>query len=136
MKKRKTIVHWAIYILYLLLGVGLILGGITRRLDSFWSGMGGALLCIGALRMLAITRYKTNPQYKEQCDIAAHDERHRFLRMKAWSWTGYLFIFIAAAATILCKLLEQEVLMMAASGAVCLLILLYWVCYLILCRKY
>ena len=136
MKERKTRGYLILYILYLLLGVGLILSGNRNGADSFWSGMGVALLCVGAVRMVTTIRYKTDAAFKEQTDIAVTDERHRFLRMKAWSWTGYLFIFIAAAATIVCKLLEQDVLRMAAAGAVCLLVVLYWVCYLILSRKY
>ena len=136
MKERKTIAHWITYILYVLLGIGLVIGGITEQLDSFWSGMGSALLCVGALRMIVLIRYKTNATYKEHTDTAVTDERNRFLRMKAWSWTGYLFILIAAVATIVCKILGQDTLMLAASGAVCLIMVLYWVCYLLLRRKY
>ncbi len=136
MKERNTVAHWITYMLYLLLGVGLVIGGITEQIDSFWSGMGSALLCVGALRMIGLIRYKTDAAYKEQTDTAVTDERNRFLRMKAWSWTGYLFILIAAVATIVFKLLDMEPQMFMASGAVCLVVVLYWVCYLLLRRKY
>ena len=56
--------------------------------------------------------------------------------MKAWSWSGYLFVMIAAAASIGLKVAGQDQLSIAAGGSVCLLITLYWVSYLFLSRKY
>ena len=73
---------------------------------------------------------------KEATDTAVTDERNRFIRGKAWSWVGYLYIIIAAVATIVFKLLGQETLMFAASGSVCLMLVLYWIIYLILNKKY
>ena len=45
-------------------------------------------------------------------------------------------IIIAAVATIMFQLLGQELLMFAASGSVCLMLVLYWVSYFILNKKY
>jgi hypothetical protein len=43
---------------------------------------------------------------------------------------------IAAGSTIVLKLLGQDLLSIAAGFAICLMMLLYWVCYLILQKKY
>ena len=137
MKTNRTIrTRWILSILYVLIGIALIVCGRFHLVDAFWSGMGTALAFIGALQIFRLARYQTNPTYKENTDIAATDERNRFIRAKAWSWVGYLYILIAAVATIVFKLLGQEILMFAASGSVCLMMVLYWIIYLILNKKY
>ena len=52
------------------------------------------------------------------------------------AWAGYMFILIADVSTIVFKLLGQDLLSMAAGFAICLIMLLYWVCYLVLRKKY
>ena len=47
-----------------------------------------------------------------------------------------LFVMIAAVASIMLKLAGREDLMKAASGSVCLIIILYWVSYVVLKGKY
>ena len=48
----------------------------------------------------------------------------------------YIYIMLAAVATIVFKLLEQDILMFFCSGSVCLLLVLYWIFYFILNKKY
>ena len=113
--------------------MGLSIAGLT---DEFWSGMGSALVVVGAARLLRFYRLKKNDAYREKMEIAETDERIHFIRNKAWAWAGYLFILIAAAATILFKILGQDLLSLAASGAVCLMLVLYWISFLILNKKH
>ena len=49
---------------------------------------------------------------------------------------GYLFILIAGLSVIVLKVMGQEQLSMAASYAVCLILVLYWGSYMVLSRKY
>ncbi len=123
-------------ILYVILGISLILCGTMNVVDSFWSGMGTALLVVGCMRLVQIIRYKTNTQYKEKVDTETSDERNRFIRAKAWSWAGYLFIIIGGIGTIIFKVLNMEPEMMVCSCAVCLMLVLYWVSFFILRKKY
>ena len=133
---RNIMIRWILSILYIAIGVTLIVCDCLQLVDEFWSGMGTAFVVIGVLQMIRLIRYKTNAIYKENTDTAVNDERNRFIGMKAWSWAGYLFVFIAAVATIVFKLIGQETLMFAASGSVCLIITIYWISYLILRKKY
>ena len=133
---RNIMIRWILSILYIAIGVALIVCDFLQLVDDFWSGMGTAFAVIGVLQMIRLIRYKTNAIYKENTDTAVNDERNRFIGMKAWSWAGYLFVFIAAVATIVFKLIGQETLMFAASGGVCLIITIYWISYLILRKKY
>ena len=123
------------YILWIALGTALVVLGVLNKVDSFWSGMGSALIAVSILRLVQMLRLRSD-SYREAVEIEANDERNRFLRNKAWAWTGYLFIMIAAAATIVLRVVGQDLLSMAASGAVCLMVVLYWVSYLILRKKY
>ena len=128
--------RWILSILYVLIGVSLTVCGVLKIIDTFWSGMGTAFIVVGVLQILRLIRYQTSAIYKENTDTAASDERNRFIRAKAWAWVGYLYIIIAAVATIVFKLLGQETLMFAASSSVCLMMVLYWIIYLILNKKY
>ena len=117
-------------------GLALIGLGFAEIVDEFWSGMGSALLVIGAIRLLRFYRLKKNDGYREKMETAVTDERNQFIRMKAWSWAGYLFIMVSAIATIIFRILGQDLLSQFASYAVCLMLVLYWVSYFILKKKY
>jgi hypothetical protein len=123
-------------ILYVFLGAVLLILGIAEVTDAFWSGMGSALIVIGILRIIQFFRYRKDDSYREKVAIERADERNRFLRNKAWAWAGYLFILIAAVSTIVFKLLGQDLLSMAAGFSVCFIMILYWVGYLVLRKKY
>ena len=133
MKNNRKILSYGIY---LLLGVILWILGMAEMVDEFWSGMGSALVLVGILRLVRIYRFKNDEAYREKMEIETTDERNRFIRNKAWAWAGYLFILVAACAVIILKVMGQEVLSMAASGALCLMLILYYVSYFILRKKY
>ena len=123
-------------IIEILLGVALIICNELGVIDPFWSGMGTALIVVGVLYTIRNIRYNTDKTYKEKFDTETKDERNRFIAMKAWSWTGYLLVFIFAIATIVLKIAGYENLMFLASGVVCLIIVIYWIAYYILRKKY
>ena len=123
-------------IILLVAGLALIGLGIAEIVDEFWSGMGSALMVIGAIRLLRFYRLKKNDAYREKMETAVTDERNQFIRMKAWSWAGYLFIMVSAVATIIFRVLGQEQFSMFCSYSVCLMLVLYWISYFILKKKY
>ena len=123
-------------IVEIILGVILTILGYTGILDSYWSGMGTALIFVGIIFLFRTFRYKTNTEYKEKVDVEVNDERNKYLRMMAWSWTGYFFVLIAAFASIIFRILGYNQYSMMAGYAVCLLITLYWISFLILRRKH
>lgn len=123
-------------IVEIVLGVILTILGYTGVVDSYWSGMGTALIFVGIIFLFRTFRYKTNTEYKEKVDVEVNDERNKYLRMMAWSWTGYFFVLIAAFASIIFRILGYNQYSMMAGYAVCLLITLYWISFLILRRKH
>lgn len=125
-----------IHIPFAAIGITLICLAVTGIVDSFWAGMGTALLLVSALRFIRLYRYQKNETYREQVDTEINDERNRFLRNKAWAWAGYLFVIIAAICTIVFRIMGQALLYQATGYSVCLIVTLYWICFMILRRKY
>ncbi|MBR5529034.1 MAG: hypothetical protein IKU57_01025 [Oscillospiraceae bacterium] len=123
-------------IIEIVLGVVLLVCGNLHVIDAFWSGMGTALVFVGVLYLIRSIRYTKDEKYKEAYDTAAKDERNRFLAMKAWSWTGYLLVLLFGVATIVFKIAGYEELMFFCSYTVCLILVIYWVSYFILRKKY
>lgn len=123
-------------IVWVLLGAVLSGCGMAGLVDEFWSGMGTTLLIIGILQLVRQVRYRSSGEYREKVDTRQGDERNRFIANKAWAWAGYYFVLIASVGTIVFKLAGREDLMMISSYSVCLLLLLYYGCWLYLKRKY
>ena len=123
-------------ILWLMIGsilIGLSFAGVV---DEYWNGMGMGLAVVGAINLIRYYRLNKNDVYREKIELEASDERNHFIRNKAFAWAGYYFILIAAVGTIVFKIIGQELLSQAAAYAVCLMLILYWISYLILKRKY
>ena len=129
--KKKDIIFGVIW---LLSGIVLTVLSCLETLDEFWSGMGSALLVIGVVRLLRGYRLSKSETYREAREVAETDERFHFIRNKAWA--GYLFVIICALGAIVLRLLGQELLSLAASGAVCLMLVLFWVSFFVLKKKY
>ena len=123
-------------IIWLVIGTILIGLSFAGKVDEFWNGMGFALGIIGAIQLLKFHRLNKNEEYREKVEIAEKDERNHYIRNKAWAWAGYIFVLTTAVSVIVFKIIGQELLSMAASGAVCFMLVLYWGAYMILQKKY
>ena len=123
-------------IVWIVIGVVLSVCSWFDIADSYWTGMGSALLIVGSIQLVRLIRYKKDVTYRENVDINEHDERNRFIAMKAWSWVGYLFVIIISIASIAFRALGNRELSMFASGCVCVIVALYWISYWVLNKKY
>lgn len=132
MKNKRTLY----YMVLVIIGIALFILGIAEKVDEYWSGMGSALACVGILRLLRDYRLRKNETYREKMEIEINDERNHFLRGKAWAWAGYLFILICGIGVLAFRIAGEDLLSLACSYAVCLMLVLYWVSYLVLKKKY
>ena len=132
MKKQEIVLG----VTWVLLGLGLNALSVLEILDEFWSNLGAVLVVIGATRLIRGYRLSKSDTYREKREVMGTDERFHFIRNKAWSWAGYLFIIICALSTIVFRVLGLELLCMVAGGAVCLLLVLFWVSFFVLKKKY
>ena len=133
MKRDKRMIFCFIWVI---LGTVLIALAFAGKVDVFWNGVGSGLLVVGVLQLLRQYRFSKNESYREKIEIEEKDERNHFIRNKTWAWTGYLFVLIAAVLCLVFRIIGQNLLSLAASGAVCLMLVLYWISYLVLKRKY
>lgn len=130
--KRKILVS----LLWVIIGITLIILDIIGVIDNpIYSGMGGGLLVVGAMQIYRNLKYHNNEEYKEKIDIEYSDERNRYIRMKAWSWAGYLFIIGAAIISIVLFVMKQTVYGQIISYCMCAVLVLYWVSYIVLQKK-
>ena len=130
-KKLVLSIFWAV--------VGLVLTvlSVTEVLDSsIYSGMGGGLMAVGVLQSIRNVKYRKDTDYRDKIDTEANDERNRFLRMKSWSWAGYIAILVESVGVIVAIILGEETVRLILSLSVCLILVAYWVSYLVLSRKY
>ena len=123
-------------IFYVVIGVALLACGIFEIVDSFWSGMGGALIAVGAIRLIQYFKYSRNPEYREKMEIERNDERNKFIGGRAWAWAGYGFVMLNAVGTIAFKIVGNDLLSQYCAYSVCLVLVLYWIAFLFLRKKY
>lgn len=132
MKIKKYLVS----VLYIVIGAILLALGFAGKVDEFWNGMGSALLVMGVIQFVRFYRFEKNDAYREKIETEANDERNHFIRNKAWAWAGYLYVMIMAVASIVFRIAGQDVLSIASGFMVCFMLVLFWVSYVILRRKY
>ncbi len=130
---RKLVVNAVLLLAGIVIWTLAFLGKIPAEM---WSGIGAALVVIEALQIRRNLKYRTDPEYKKKIDIEASDERNAYIRMKAWSWTGYIFILGAAAISLVLFLTGQTLAGQILNYCMCASLLIYYVTYLVLSRKY
>ena len=121
---------------FIAFGVALLILGVLDMLDSYWSGCGGAMIGVGASRLYRQIRYSKDAAYKEAADTARKDERNQFLANKAMCWAAYVFVIISSLGAIAARLAGNTVLSVYLGFSVFILMILYWLCYLYLKKKY
>ena len=130
--KRKMLVS----MFWVIIGAALIILELFGVINNpIYAGMGGGWLAVGIMQIYKNLKYHTNEEYKEKIDIEYTDERNRYIRMKAWSWAGYLFIIGAAIISIVLFVTKQIVYGQIISYCMCAVLVLYWVSYMVLQKK-
>lgn len=136
MKNKKNLTVILISTGWIVLGVVLNVLYKLSVLDSFWSGLGGGLIAVGVLRIIRSVKYITDAKYKESVDIEVNDERNKFISGKAWAWSGYTFVITSAVATIVLMILGYKDYAYFCSGAMCFMVVVYYISRIIIGRKY
>ena len=123
-------------VIWIILGAILIGLAFVGKVDEFWNGIGSALAVVGTLQLLRFRRFNKNEAYREKVEIECGDERLKYIRLKAWGWAGYLYVIITGVMVIVFKIIGQDLWSFAASVGVIVLLLLFWVSYMVLKKKY
>ena len=124
-------------IFWMVLGAVLLGLSVTEVLDSsMYAGMGGALIAVGALQTSRNLKYRKDPEYREKIDTEANDERNSFLRMKSWSWTGYVVVLVEGFGSVAAMVLGKRELQLTLAYSVWLILVVYWISFFIISKKY
>ena len=120
-------------ILWLSVGAALFLAGLLlgeTGYSSYISGFGGALMGVGAARLLRVRRLSRDPERAADYDVSLTDERTVYISNKARSMTLFICVFVQLAASMLAILVFDQVLVgQVLCGLTCLQGLLYTVFY-------
>lgn len=120
-------------ILWLSIGAAHFLAGLLlgeTGYSSYISGFGGALMGVGAARLLRVRRLSRDPEKAADYDASLTDERTVYISNKARSMTFFICVFVQVAASMLAILVFDQVLVgQVLCGLTCLQGLLYTVFY-------
>ena len=119
--------------------IGIVVWGLafSGKLPSgYWDTLGVTLVIIEALQIARNLRYRKDAEYKKKIDIESGDERNSYIRLKAWSYTGYLFVIGAALISLILYIAGKEEIGRILSYCMCAELVIFYVSYLILSRKY
>lgn len=133
MKKDKRML---ISLLWITLGLILICLAELAFLEDYYSGMGLGSVLVGGLQFFRFHRLSTNEQYREKIEVEHSDERLRFLRNKAWAYTGYLSFFLCGIFCFVLRIIGFHNLSTIAGIMMSFLLAMYWISYCVLKRKY
>lgn len=126
----------AFSIFWIILGAVLMVLTANGVVSDMYSGMGGALIGIGVLQVIRNLRYRTNSKYREKLDVELQDERNKYIRMKSWSWTGYIIVLVQSLGVVIAFVMRQSVIQQVLTLSVCLTLCVYRISYAVICRKY
>lgn len=122
---------------YIIIGVVLILlqfiGSVGNEISS---SFGAAFLVCGAVRVIQYIRLISNKDKMEQREIAEKDERNIMLWEKARSWAFGIYVMLAGTAILVMYMLNMEFVGQIIAYTLCALVFIYWICYMIISRKY
>ena len=134
--RKKLKIRLYIAIGYIILGLGMIIScTIIRPENNFFTSYSLALIVIGIARIKRYILITKNEETIKKQEIAETDERNICIANKAKSISFTIYVLLASVAIIVLQWINQVHMAMILSGAVGVLILIYWVSYWIVSRK-
>ncbi len=127
-------------ILWLSVGAALFLAGLLLqepRYGGYISGFGGALMGVGAARLLRVYRLSRDPEKAADYDASLRDERTAYVANKARSMTFFICVYAQLAAGLLALLVfDQPVIGQTLCLVTCAQSLIFTAVYWYYNKKY
>lgn len=134
-KKMKQRLYIAVS--YIVFGLVLILTDVLKHPDnSFIFTFGGALLVMGIMRIFRYRKITKDDQSMRKQELMETDERFRMISERAKSWVFSFSVMIAGILVIVLSLLGYQEQSLPFAWFVCGMIVLYWICWNIIRKKY
>ena len=134
-KKLKTRLYIALS--YIVLGIVLIAANALNHFENdFFLSFGITLLVMGIIRLIRHRKVTKDESTIRRQEVAETDERTLMMAEKARSWAFTYSILIAGIAVIVLSLLGKHDTAQPFAWFVCGQVALYWICWMILRKKY
>ena len=122
---------------YIVLGFVLVSAAVLTEVENyFFLSFGIALLVMGALRLYRNRKITATEQTMRKQELAENDERTRMIAERARSWSFSLSVTGSGILVIGLNLMGLSDTALPFAWYVCGMITLYWICWLILKKKY
>jgi uncharacterized membrane protein len=135
--RKKLKQRFRIAVSYIVLGLVLVtLDAVNHYENYFISSFGFALLLMGALRLIVHRKVTKDDASVRKQELSETDERTLMISEKAKSWVFSLSIVISGILVIGLNLLGYQEAALPFAWYVCGMIILYWICWIIIRKKY
>lgn len=135
--KKKMIVRLIFAICYTVFGAGLIIVNLTGlAANEMISSFGAVFTICGIVRLIQYFRITKNKDRMEQREIEEEDERNVMLWTNARSMAFSIYSILAGCAILVLFMMNMEFAGQIIAYTLCALVFIYWICYMVLRRKY
>ena len=135
--KKKLKQRFYIAVSYIVIGLVLIAADAMNHFENqFFFSFGITLIVMGILRLVRHRKITKDDASIHRQEVAETDERALMMNEKARSWAFSYSIMIAGIAVIVLSLLGCHDQAQPFAWYVCGQIVLYWICWCIIRKKY
>ena len=120
-------------------GIGVLLmvtAAVTKSDNPFLTTFGACLLVLGVTRFLRWRRVTGSPETMQKTEIEMTDERNLMLMHRARSAAFVLYVISASVIVIVLSFLGIHQIAEWIAFSMSILVLFYWICWLVIRRKY
>ena len=122
---------------YVIIGAGMwFVAFFGENVNDLLSAVGIGLMAAGAMQLGRNIHLLRNPEKLHDREIAEKDERNIALMEKARSLSFAVYITLAAIAVIVLYVFNFDLAGEVVAFSICAFCLIYWICYMIIKRKY
>lgn len=127
-----------INIIYSVIGLSLIICSLILKPSEIeiLTAFGIAFFAAGAVRIIQYFRITKNEDRVRQIEIKEKDERNVLIWTKAKSMAFSIYISLSGIAVVVFYLINMEFIAQIVAYNICIFVIIYYICCLILSRKY
>lgn len=135
--KKKLKTRLIVAVSYIVLGLVLVAVDLMGQTDNyFYASFGFTLVIMGLLRIFRHRKITADERSIRQQELTESDERTRMIAERARSWTFSLTVTLSGAIVLVLSLLGYHDESLPFAWLVCGMVTVYWICYLIIRKKY
>lgn len=135
--KKKLKQRLCVNLFWAFLGIGMILFWcFTKGENTYPLSLGIAFVIMGIIRTIQYYQTVKDEKAMRQKELVEKDERIQMMQERAKSWAFSASLFICGDITIIMSLFDKQELAQIFAWFVCGMVVLYWICWNIIRKKY